>query len=54
MAKIKSIKAYDGAENKSTRLGLQPLIEEVKALLESTRILGRRTKEEGQYVLQRS
>jgi hypothetical protein len=39
MAKIKSVTAYDGAENKSRRLGLQPLVQEVKDLVESTRIL---------------
>jgi hypothetical protein len=47
MAKIKSIEAYDGAENKVRRLGLQPLLDEVKGLVESTNILVRERKREG-------
>jgi len=39
MATIKSVEAYNGAENKMRRLGLQPLLEEVKSLIESTTIL---------------
>jgi hypothetical protein len=38
MAIIKSIKSYDGADKKMLRLGLQPLVQEVKDLVESTRI----------------
>jgi len=39
MAKINSVKNFDGAQNKVNRLGLQPLLEEVQSLMESTRIL---------------
>ena len=38
MAKINSVTAYDGAEKKIERLGLQPLVEEVKSLVKSTSI----------------
>jgi hypothetical protein len=47
MAKIKSVKAYDGADNKTLRLGLQSLVEEVKELVESTRILVEERRREG-------
>jgi hypothetical protein len=47
MAKIKSVKTYDGAENKMRRLGLQPLVEEVKHLVEATKILIEERKREG-------
>ncbi len=47
MAKIKSVKAYDGAENKIQRLGLQPLVEELKALVEATTIRLLERKREG-------
>jgi hypothetical protein len=47
MAKIKSIKAYDGAENKTRRLGLQPLVDEVKDLVESTLILVEERRRQG-------
>src|SRR5260370_37108063 len=47
MAKIKSVKAYEGAENKIQRLGLQPLVEELKALLEATTIRLLERKREG-------
>jgi restriction endonuclease BglII len=47
MAKIKSVKAYDGADNKMLRLGLQTLVEEVKELVESTRILLEERRREG-------
>lgn len=47
MAKIKSVQAYDGAENKMQRLGLRPLFDEVKALVESTKILLKEQKREG-------
>lgn len=39
MAKIKSLTPFDGAERKTQRLGLQPLVGEVIALVKSTRIL---------------
>jgi hypothetical protein len=38
MAKVKSIQHYDGAEKKTRRLGLQPLVDEVASLVESTEI----------------
>ncbi len=47
MAKIRSVKAYDGAENKMRRLGLQPLVEEVKSLVETTRVLVHERRREG-------
>jgi hypothetical protein len=47
MAKIKSIKAYDGAETKTRRLGLQPLVDEVKDLVESTLILVEERRRQG-------
>jgi hypothetical protein len=47
MAKINSVKLYDGAENKMRRLGLGPLVDEVKALIESTPIAVREKKREG-------
>jgi hypothetical protein len=47
MAKINSVKAYDGAENKMRRLGLQPLLDEVKGLVEATKILVEEKKREG-------
>jgi hypothetical protein len=40
MAKINTVKLYDGAENKMRRLGLEPLVDEVKRLIESTKIMG--------------
>jgi hypothetical protein len=39
MAKINSVKNFDGAQNKVSRLGLQLLLDEVKSLMESTCIL---------------
>ena len=47
MAKLKSVKAYDGAENKMRRPGLQPLVEEAKELVKSTIILVEERKREG-------
>jgi len=47
MAKIKSIKAYDGAENKIRRLGLEGLLAEVEELIKSTTILLLERKREG-------
>jgi hypothetical protein len=47
MAKINSITAYDGAENKMRRLGLEALVEEVKDIVQSTRILLDERKREG-------
>ena len=47
MARIKSVKAYDGAENKMQRLGLQALVEEAKALVEATAISLLERKREG-------
>ncbi len=47
MAKINSVKAYNGAENKMRRLGLQPLVEEVKRLVETTKIFIEERKREG-------
>jgi hypothetical protein len=38
MAKVKSIQAYDGAEKKIRRLGLQPLVDDVTSLVEQTEI----------------
>src|SRR5438067_2230716 len=39
MAKINDVVFYNGAEKKMQRLGLQPLVDEVKGILEATRIL---------------
>jgi hypothetical protein len=39
MAKVNSVIAFDGAEKKIQRLGLQPLVDEVTSLVKSTRIL---------------
>jgi|ERR1051326_5137945 hypothetical protein len=47
MAKIVSVKSYDGADKKTQRLGLQPLVEEIIQLVESTRILVHERKREG-------
>jgi hypothetical protein len=47
MAKINTVKLYDGAENKMRRLGLEPLVDEVKKLIESTKIMVREKKREG-------
>jgi hypothetical protein len=47
MAKIGSITTYDGAEKKMQRLGLQPLLEEVKSLVEATRIFVDERRREG-------
>jgi hypothetical protein len=47
VALIKSVKAYDGAENKMHRLGLQPLVEEVKNIVTSTRVFVEERKREG-------
>ena len=44
MAKIISVKAYDGADKKTQRLGLQPLVEEVTRLIESTKFRVREEK----------
>src|SRR5579872_888176 len=38
MAKINSVQAYDGAEKKLSRLGLQPLVDEVTSLVRNTAI----------------
>jgi hypothetical protein len=38
MAKINSVTAYDGAEKKIQRLGLQPLVDEVTSLVRGTLI----------------
>jgi hypothetical protein len=42
-----SITAYDGAETKMRRLGLEPLVEEVKNLVKSTSILLKERRREG-------
>jgi hypothetical protein len=47
MGKINSITAYDGAETKMRRLGLEQLLEEVKDLVKSTVILLEERKREG-------
>src|SRR5215469_526938 len=38
MARVKSIQHYDGPEKKTRRLGLQPLVDGVASLVESTKI----------------
>lgn len=38
MAQINSVQAYDGAEKKLSRLGLQPLVDEVVSLVRNTAI----------------
>src|ERR1035438_2362578 len=47
MGKLNSITAYDGAETKMRRLGLGPLVEEVKNLVKSTSILLKERRREG-------
>src|SRR5271157_6277892 len=38
MARVNSVRAYNGAEKKIQRLGLQPLVEELTSLIVSTEI----------------
>lgn len=47
MGKINTVELYDGAENKMRRLGLEPLVDEVKKLIESTTIMVHEKKREG-------
>ncbi len=47
MGKINSITAYDGAQNKMRRLGLEALVEEVIDLDKSTSILLEERRREG-------